>query len=439
MRKTIDLSVRQIVLIACLLTAGSAGLTSVAQWRYDLLDRAEIKIVGMLSPEKETILQPTVSTIPSLPTAFQEPGIVLNTLAVQSPLPTEVDLALDPADDQKFLRSILDTIFPDGTAGLTEEQISIEILRYVSTTLRLESNSGTATKILKDGHAICGGMSISFQTLVRTAGLPARYIGIFGVVNQGSHALAEVYYDGQWHLFDPTYGMFFYSKPDYDHTGHIASLTEVLATATENWYLLKAIDRPWLGQYDSNIRSFGILEVEEGYLDDFYGYSFIDAYRQMFAETFPVAYVNNQILSFPVEIDFSTVDTFSVGTLDHDDRDIINATAMLETAGKTGSYYLGGGSLEEVHTWFIKAPSAGYVRLIYYSTDAEPPALLLFPLKAVYVVDSVQEGNKAEFLLRISDPDASLQLWTESGIYWIDAIQAEWLGASADIGRQLNP
>lgn len=433
MRKTIDLSVRQIVLIACLLAAGSAGLTAVAQWRYDLLDRAEVKITDILSPEKGSILQPTVSTIPSQPTAFQEPGIVLNTLAVQSPLPTEADLALDPADDQKFLRSILDTIFPDGTTGLAEEQISIEILRYVSTSLRLEGNSGTATKILKEGHAICGGMSISFQTLVRMTGLPARYIGIFGVVNQGSHALAEVYYDGQWHLFDPTYGLFFYSEPDYNQTGHIASFAEVLATATEGLYLFKAIDQPWLGQYDPNIRSFGIVKAEEDYLADFYGYPFIQAYREMYTETFPVAYVNHQILSFPVEADFSTVDTFSVGGLDQDDRDIIDATAELETSGKTGSYYLGGNPLEEIHTWFIKAPAAGWVRLTYYSTEAEPPALLLFPLKAVHVVNSVQEGNKAEFLLHISDPEASLQLWSHKGRFRIDAIQAEWLGASTDV------
>jgi hypothetical protein len=430
--KRFQLSIAQSIFMVCILAGMSAAAMTFAQWRYDLLDRAELRIADILFHMERPLLQPTVSTIPYRPAVFLEPGIVLNTLAVQSPLPTQADLALDPADDQEFLRSILRTIFPDGTAGLTEEQIAIELLRYVSTSLRLENNSGTATKILTEGHAICGGMSISFQTLARMSGLPARYIGIFGVVERGSHALAEVYYDGQWHLYDPTYGLFFYSESDYNQAGHIASLAEVLATATENWYLFKAIDRPWSGEYDPNIRSFGVLEAEDDYLADFYGYPFIVAYRQMFTETFPVAYENNQILSFPVDADFSTVDTFSVGALDHDGQDVLNATTALETSGETGSHILGG-AVEEVHTWFIKTPTAGLVRIVYYSTESEHPPLLLFPLKAVHVIDSVQEGNKAEFLLRTTDSEASLQFWADGDVFWVDSIQAEWLGASIDI------
>lgn len=297
MKKMIDLSVRQILLIAFLLIAGSAGLTTVVQWRYDVLDQAKTKMTDILSHGERTILKPTASAIPAMPIALREPGIVLNTLAAQSSLPTKNDLWLNPADDQKFLRSILHAIFPDGTSGFTEEQIAIEILRYVSTSLRLKGNSGTASKILAEGYAICGGMSTSFRTLARMEGLPTRYIGIFGVVNQGGHALDEVYYDGQWHLFDPTYGMFFYSKPDYDQTGHVASFAEVIATATEDLYLFKAIDQPWIGQYDPSVRAFGVVEAENDYLADYYGYPFVAAYRQMFTETFPVAYVEHQILS----------------------------------------------------------------------------------------------------------------------------------------------
>ncbi len=450
MKKTINLSVSQFVLIVSVLMVGSAGVTTLAQWRYDLLDRAEARIIKLLMPQPavtETLSVPTPTltaqpssptpdamspsptpTIPSLPSVLEQPGMALNILAVQSPLPTEADLALDPADDQAFLQSVLDTIFPEGTSGLTEEQIAIEIQRYVSTSLRLENNSGTATKILTEGHAICGGMSISFQALVRMTGIPARYIGIFGVVHQGSHALAEVYYDDQWHLFDPTYGLLFYSNPAYDQMGHIASFAEVLSSATDGWYLFKVIDQPWGGQYDPGIRSFGVVRAEDDYLADFYRYSFTQAYRQMFATTFPVAYVSQQILSFPVEADFIAGDTLSIGELDSNTRDVVVTTTVAETSGRTGTYYLGGSPLQLTHTWFITAPSAGFVRIRYDSTEPEPPSLILFPLKAVYVVDAVQEGNRAEFLLRISDPEASLQFWASEGVFWVDAMQAEWLG-----------
>ncbi len=436
MKKTIHLSLGQIVLILFFLMLGSAGLTSLAQWRYNLLDRLEIKLMGLLNPqppETEPIPSPTSSVVfptptpvnPSLPSVLEEPGMAMNVLAVQSPLPTEADLALDPAEDQAFLQSILDTLFPEDMSGLTEEQIVIEIQRYVSTSLRLENNSGTATKILTEGYAICGGMNISFQALVRKAGIPAHYIGMFGVIYQ-SHVLTEIYYDGQWHLYDPTYGLFFYSEPEYNHAGHILSFAEVLSTAPSDWYLFKVVDQPWVGYYDQTFRSFGVVRAEEQYLTDHYRYPFMEAYRKMFTQAFPIAYEDHQIISFPVEADFSAGDTFSIGTIDTSTQDV--AASMADTFGRTGSSYMGGSPLEEVHTWFLKAPFVGYVRIIYISTAPDPPHLLLFPLKAVNVLESVQEGNRAEFLLRIGDPEASLQFWASEGVFWVDAVQAEWLG-----------
>ena len=50
-------------------------------------------------------------------------------------------------------------------------------------------------------------------------GLPSRYIGAFNLRPiMGSHAISEVYYGGKWHLLDPTFGIFFYSKTQYDGT-----------------------------------------------------------------------------------------------------------------------------------------------------------------------------------------------------------------------------
>jgi hypothetical protein len=49
-----------------------------------------------------------------------------------------------------------------------------------------------------------------------------------------------------------------------------------------------------------------------------------------------------------------------------------------------------------------------------------PLQLLLFPLKAIYIVDWRQENGKAEFILHMSETDAALQFWAEDGIFWID-------------------
>ncbi|HMB25251.1 MAG: transglutaminase domain-containing protein, partial [Chloroflexota bacterium] len=343
------------------------------------------------------------------------------------------DFIIAKGEDQNYLRSILKIIFPDGTAGLSEEQISIEILRYVTSALDLKDNSGSATKILREGYAICGGRGVSFETLVRLIGIPARWVNIYGLVSQGGHTVVEVYYDGQWHLYDPTYGTFFYSKPEYDKSGVVSSLNELVTESPEEWYVFKVVNQPW-GEYDESTRSFGIVRAEDDYLADFYGYTFFDQYRQMFATTFPVAYDSSQIISFPVVADLTQEGSFSVGSVDNSDSDTIAATTAAETAGKTGMYYLVGETHRQyVHTWFIKTSSPGLVRITYYSTENMPPVLMLFPLKGAYAVSALQDGKKAEFLLRVSDPDASVQFWSSDDIFWVDAVQAEWLGASTDV------
>ncbi len=449
MRKKVDIPLGRALVIACVLILVSIGAVTVAQWRYDLADRAEVKIKQLLLPQETAIVsstpaptQPVLSTVELFPGTPQPPlatlelppampdvhNAVLNVLAVQSRLPDDNDLLVE-GEDRTYLQSILDIIFPDGMTGLSEEDISIEILRYVSSALTLGSNSGNATKILQDGYAQCGGMSVSFRALVRLAGIPARKVGMYGLISQGGHSLVEVFYDDQWHLFDPTYGLFFYSEPEYNQTGRVASLDELVDLPAEDWYIFKVVDQPWEG-YDISLRSSSVVRAEDDYLADFYGYSFLAEYRQMFTMTFPVAHDDNQIISFPVVVDLTQDAQFAVGEVDNSNGDTIAATSASGTAGKAGMYYLiGTSSRQYLHTWFIKVPSPGLVRVTYYSTELEPPTLMLFPLKAAHVISASQAGNRAEFLLRVSDPDASVQFWPSDGVYWVDAIQAEWVGA----------
>jgi len=433
MKKHITLTVKQVVLSLCLLVVISAGLGIGAQWRYDLISTQS-------SPSPIALGEPNV-IVTDVPSVFQSSSVIAwdgmyaaDILAIQSRLPSVNDLWIDPREDNEFLQTVLDTIFPAGVEGFSEEEKAIEILRYTPSKLELKSKSGSlATEFLKDGYGDCGGMSIVFRTLARKVDLPTRFIYLFGVVDQGNHTLVEVYYDGQWHLFDPTFGLFFYSEPEYNQNGKVPALKELLGN-TSNWYLYKVVDQPWTGRYDEQIRSFGVVRAPEDYLAAYYGYPFVASYRQMFETTFPISYgYEEHVLSFPVVADFSVDSSFSVGEVDDDYMDVAIVTAGEETAGKVGHYsFLKNSAYQLMNTWFITAPSPGFVRITYYSTEDAPPLLILFPLKAVYVVDSKQEGNKAEFILRISDPEASIQFMSNDGMYWIDAVEAQWLGETTD-------
>jgi len=74
------------------------------------------------------------------------------------------------------------------------------------------------------GYSFCSVAAAEVTCLARYAGLKARGWTIRG------HCVPEIYYDGKWHLFDPSLINYF-PKPD----GDIASVAEIIA-AINAWY-----------------------------------------------------------------------------------------------------------------------------------------------------------------------------------------------------------
>lgn len=347
-------------------------------------------------------------------------------------IPESEYLFICNTEDVAYLNEVIDTIFNEGTDYITEEEMIIEILKYTTSVLELKNNHGNATKILKDGHAICGGISVVYRTLVRKVGIPARIVNIYGIINMGAHSLVEVYYNGKWNLIDPTLGLFFYSENVFNELGKIASLEDLLAHGADGWYLYQVVEKPYVGYYDDKNRLFEVSIANDDYLADRYGVAYIDLYRSYFNSAFPVLYDYEMPpfdLSHPFEADFNTSKIIVVGEVDSNNSDMVQATTLPETFGRVGFYRIGGEKPNSIQSWFVTAPSPGYVRIIYHSDRDSPPVLELFPLRATYLVESTQKDKKADFLLRISEPDASFQLYsTDDSLFWIDAVEAYWLG-----------
>lgn len=79
--------------------------------------------------------------------------------------------------------------------------------------------------ILASQTGICVHAERAFAAIVRALGFRVRDIG-FDFVDPGgapdSHSAAEVYYDGGWHFFDPTFGQFW-----TDDGGEVMPIAEV--------------------------------------------------------------------------------------------------------------------------------------------------------------------------------------------------------------------
>lgn len=83
---------------------------------------------------------------------------------------------------------------------------------------------GNINQILAQQAGICPHAARVFATIVAHFGFPVRDVE-FAYTDwngsKGGHTAAEVYYDGGWHFFDPTFGVFY-----TDTAGHVLSITD---------------------------------------------------------------------------------------------------------------------------------------------------------------------------------------------------------------------
>ena len=328
-------------------------------------------------------------------------------------------LAIPPGEDEAFLLGVIDKIFPRGHAGLTAEQKAIEIMRFVVSYLRLKANSGTVTQTIKDGYSICGGMSETFRTLCRLADLPAKYVGMMNIPGMRSHAISEVFYNGKWHFYDATYGIFFYTKPDYDRSGRVVSYHDLL-TDPDSAVAFRVVDKPWTGKYDAAVRSFGVKKCPDDYLEKRYGKPLIPRYRKYLRVAFPVVYDRGDIASFPVDADLREQKIVWYGKIDKSGRDVVGDSNV------SGLHYVGGNSLRAFHTWLIVAPGlSANVRIVYHSHGAgdNPPELQLVPFRAARLISTHRKGNAVTFHVTLNSQIGIVGVFCRKGTFYIDAMQ----------------
>ncbi len=341
--------------------------------------------------------------------------------------PSAAELQIPEEEDQVYLDGKLKEIFPKGMTGLSDEAKSIAIMQYVSSALTLKNNGGSATKILKEGYAICGGMSHAFRILCRKTGIPSRYIGAFYLRPiQGGHAISEVFYDGQWHLMDPTFALFYYSNPQYDQKGTVASFHEVVLNP-KNRTAMKVVEKPWQGTYGTAERSFNPLPAGSDYLKDVYGTGIVDLYVKYATETFPVAYGSADPVSFPVDADLRNNTEFRVGEPDGDSRDVV--LQALNGTTYVGGHYLGGSFPPGFHTWTIHTPGRCRVQIIYESTTDTPPQLAFVPLKAVRLATHRYDNRQALFEILTIGTEAIFSIYCPESTFVVDAIKAVRISA----------
>ena len=249
--------------------------------------------------------------------------------------PNESDLVITPDEDQKFLEETLEKVLKKKRNGSDEEK-SIQILKFISSSFVNKPNDGSATKMIRDGFALCGGQSHSFVMLCRKAGIAARYVGSMYMPTMSSHAIGEVFYEGKWHLFDPSFGVFFYSNSNYDKAGYVLSFHD-LAANSEAGTALKVVPKAGAGKYDDTATAFPITAVGKDQAKrSRKEVKLITRYRKEMNQAYPIAYGNDDLVSYPVDANLIQTKDQWFGQVDESNQEL----GRYETRF-SGSHYLG--------------------------------------------------------------------------------------------------
>jgi hypothetical protein len=97
-------------------------------------------------------------------------------------------------------------------------------------------------------------------------------------------------------LFDPTFGIFVYSRPVYDREGYILSMID-LRNNPEAGYTQQITDNPWTGEYSPSDKNCGVKPLKKDYLNS-YGSDFNQYWRTEIKSAYPVIYGGKSLYKY---------------------------------------------------------------------------------------------------------------------------------------------
>jgi len=113
------------------------------------------------------------------------------------------------------------------TSGTPPDEVAMDaICKYVASNLNYEETTRefhSPREILECGSCYCSNLALAMAAITAAGNYPTRTVHLSdSPEHQYTHVVVEVYYGDHWHLYDPTYGVFFRNR-----NGEIASYREL--------------------------------------------------------------------------------------------------------------------------------------------------------------------------------------------------------------------
>jgi len=331
---------------------------------------------------------------------------------------------LSPGENIKVLDDTLARIFPGGPVKNPGEAQVLAVLSYLAQKLKLKSSARhLGSEVLAEGQAYCYGFARAFEALCRRMGLPARENAVHNFEYMQAHNMAEVFYGGKWHLFDPTYGTFFYDRKDYDGSGSIPSAHELLSGGVSGQNAFMVCDALWTGQYESGLSVHPLA-------DDFrYRGMFTQKqlYDRVLSQAFPFVQSDLAMSSFPITVDMGQEKQLAMGQVDGKTEDVEGRRQDASYPRYHGTAFLGEGAMGTAfHTVTFKAAVPGRFKMTYrFLPQSRFDAMGVLELRDV-IVDRCEKTQDAwSVLFRLQSTEGLFLVMNRNGAAVLDAITVE--------------
>lgn len=327
-----------------------------------------------------------------------------------------------PGEDASIIDAKLKEVFPEGTRQ--DEAAVLRMLSYVAQTTQLKfTATPLGSDVLKQGFGYCYGMALAFVALCRGAGLPARVNAFRNLEVMEAHNMAEVYYDGAWHLFDPTFGGFFYVHEVYDGTGRIAALRELAAHQIPR-HAFQVTTNLWAGAFDGQTEVKNVLpEVKCGE----YPFTLLQFYERVFTKAFPIIPFDGAAISYPLDLDLRETDELWIGKQDGAYMDQFGRDDQGRYPRFSGAPVIGKSQLGTVlQTITFHTTKPGCYRLTYYLAEgSRHDRMAAVELKNVIVGRAVVDKDTWALECYVQDTEAVLLVANRYHAALVDALHVQ--------------
>jgi transglutaminase-like putative cysteine protease len=216
------------------------------------------QLQGTLSQTNATLLQTTAMLTQTQAALASSQARAASLQAKLDAIPTPIAVAEEQVRREVYWAEHVDDANPDGK--LVAISAMSYVVGHVSTGAYgyLELVGGTLPtsnpeSILGTQAGICGNAAIAFAAIVRHFGYSVRAVQFYYSTPDGipdTHIAAEVFYDGAWHYFDPTFGAFWTGGD-----GHVLSIDEARSGGGTGHRDLAAftnvVEDPWFAGDDT--------------------------------------------------------------------------------------------------------------------------------------------------------------------------------------------